>query len=119
MATAPNLTANPSRSSRRWKKMTAGILAGVFVLWLGFVSFIWRAMHRPPEAFASVMSHLPWQVFLILPFETLWSRARAGTLHPGDAAPDFSLLKLDKSERIQLSALNQRQPVVMIFGSYT
>jgi hypothetical protein len=26
---------------------------------------------------------------------------------------------VDKSERVQLSSLNQRQPVVLIFGSYT
>ena len=32
---------------------------------------------------------------------------------------DFSLLKLDKTERVQLSALNQHQPVVLVFGSYT
>lgn len=91
----------------------------MLVLWLGFVEFIWRAMHRPPEAFARVMSHLPWQVFLILPFETLWSHARAGSLHPGDAAPDFTLTKLDKSSTVQLSVLDHAQPVVMIFGSYT
>jgi len=107
------------RLPRRWKKITATILTGVFLLWLGFVGFIWRAMHRPPEGFARVMSHMPWQVFLILPFETLWSRARAGTLHVGDSAPDFQLTKLDKTERVRLSDLNQKQPVVMIFGSYT
>ena len=38
---------------------------------------------------------------------------------PGDPAPDFSLLKLDKSERIQLSQLTAKQPVVLVFGSYT
>jgi len=37
----------------------------------------------------------------------------------GDAAPDFSLTKLDKTGIIQLSDLNKTQPVVMIFGSYT
>ena len=41
------------------------------------------------------------------------------TLSPGDAAPDFSLLKLDKTERVQLSSLNKEQPVVLVFGSYT
>jgi hypothetical protein len=116
MSTVPNPAVNPRR---RWKRITAGILAGIFVLWLGFVSFIWRAMHRGPEDFARVMSHMPWQVFLILPFETLWSRARAGTLNPGDTAPDFNLTKLDRSGAIQLSALNHVEPVVMVFGSYT
>jgi len=28
-------------------------------------------------------------------------------------------LKTDKSERVQLSELNRKQPVVLIFGSYT
>ena len=102
-----------------WKKITAAVLASVFVLWLGFVSFIWRAMHKSPEDFARVMSHMPWQVFLILPFETLWTRARAGALEPGDPAPDFSLLKLDKSSSVRLSEINRTRPVVMIFGSYT
>jgi hypothetical protein len=119
MSTAANTLATSPPPRRRWQKVTARILVVVFVLWLGFVGFIWRAMHRPPEAFAQVMSHLPWQVFLILPFETLWTRARAGTVHIGDPAPDFSLTKLDKTATIRLSELNKTQPVVMIFGSYT
>jgi hypothetical protein len=116
MTTATETLLKPRR---RWKKITATILAVVFVLWIGFVGFIWRAMHKPPEDFARVMSHMPWQVFLILPFETLWTCARAGTLTPGDTAPDFALMKLDKTERVRLSDLNQKQPVVMVFGSYT
>ena len=122
MSTLPQQPEVPAISPKprgRWKKITARILVVVFILWVGFVGFIWKAMHRPPEAFARVMSHLPWQVFLILPFETLWTQARAGNLNPGDAVPDFSLLKLDKTEQIRLSELNKTQPVVMIFGSYT
>jgi len=46
-------------------------------------------------------------------------RARAGNLEVGDAAPDFSLLKLDKTERVQFAALNKQHPVVLVFGSYT
>ena len=108
----------PTRK-RSWKKITAAILAGVFVLWLAFVTFMWRAMHKPPEDFARVMSHMPWEVFLVVPFETLWTRARAGTLNMGDSAPDFSLLKLDKTDTVHFSEINKTQPVVMVFGSYT
>jgi hypothetical protein len=108
-----------STKTRRWKKITAAVLAGVFVLWLAFVTFMWRAMHEPPEDFARVMSHMPWEVFLVVPFETLWTRARAGTLNTGDSAPDFSLLKLDKTATVHFSEINKTQPVVMIFGSYT
>jgi hypothetical protein len=108
-----------AKPRRRWRKITARVLVVVLILWLVFVSFMWRIMHRPPEAFARVMMHLPWQVFLICPFETLWTQARAGTVHVGDPAPDFTLTKLDKSGTVRLSELNQKQPVVMIFGSYT
>ncbi|HST10557.1 MAG TPA: hypothetical protein VLL05_09275 [Terriglobales bacterium] len=90
------------------------------VLYAAYASYIVWAMRQPPETFARVMSHMPGPaVFLTLPFETLWTRERAGELRPGDAAPDFSLLKLDKTERVQLSALTAHTPVVLVFGSYT
>lgn len=84
-----------------------------------FVGLIWWAMHQPPEIFGRVMKHMPDAVFLVAPFETMWMRARAGHLQPGDPAPDFSLLKLDKSANVQLSSLTATQPVVLVFGSYT
>jgi hypothetical protein len=92
----------------------------VLILYVGFVGFIWWAMRQPPEVFARVMAHMPGPVvFLAAPFETLWTHARAGTLRPGDAAPDFSQLKLDKSEPLKLSSLTSQQPVVLVFGSYS
>jgi hypothetical protein len=93
----------------------------VFVIsYTAYASYIVWAMRQPPETFARVMSHTPGPaVFLTLPFETLWTHERAGDLRPGDAAPDFSLLKLDKSDRVQLSALTAHTPVVLVFGSYT
>ncbi len=93
---------------------------GLMVIYFAFGGFIWWAMHQPPEKFGRVMAKMPGPVpFLLYPFETLWTRARAGTLHVGDPAPDFSLLKLDKSGSVHLAELNQRQPVVLVFGSYT
>jgi hypothetical protein len=118
MTTSPSIL--PVRIQKgRWKKITATILAAIFVLWVGLVTFIWRAMHKSPEEFARVMSHMPWEIFLVVPFETLWTRARAGSLNVGDSAPDFSLVKLDKTSTIHLSEVNNAQPVVMVFGSYT
>jgi hypothetical protein len=102
------------------RKFLVPFLILVVLVYASFAAFIWRAMRQPPETFARVMARMPAPVvFLLLPFETLWTHARAGNLHPGDAAPDFSLMKLDKSETIQLSALTARQPVVLVFGSYT
>ena len=90
------------------------------VVYLAFGGYIWWAMNQPPETFGRVMAKMPGPVpFLLFPFETFWMRARAGHLQVGDAAPDFSLLKLDKSEQVQLSNLNKTQPVVLVFGSYT
>jgi hypothetical protein len=90
-------------------------------LWLVGCGVLYRIMLRPPEAFAGFMAKLPGPVpFLLFPFETLWMRARSGTLHPGDPAPDFSLTKLDKTAQVQLSAFTaQQRPVVLVFGSYT
>lgn len=58
-------------------------------------------------------------VFMLVPFETLWGHARSGTLNVGDVSPDFELRKVDGSGAIRLSSLNQKQPVVLVFGSYT
>ncbi len=106
---------NPT--ARKWLGVVAVVLLAVY---LAFGSLVWWAMNQPPETFGRVMAKMPGPVpFLLFPFETFWMKARAGTLKVGDAAPDFALLKLDKTERVQLSALNKQQPVVLVFGSYT
>jgi hypothetical protein len=111
----PRLKLSPTARKRM------GIIAVVMVVvYLAFGTYIWWAMNQPPETFGRVMSKMPGPVpFLLFPFETFWMRARAGHLQVGDAAPDFSLLKLDKTERVQLSTLSQQQPLVLVFGSYT
>jgi len=93
----------------------------VALVWLLGCSALYHIMRRPPETFARFMAKLPGPVpFLLFPFETLWTRARAGALQVGDLAPDFSLMRLDKSASVQLSTLTaQGRPVVLIFGSYT
>jgi len=102
------------------KTLFLRIFAVLLVFYVGFAGYIVWAMHQPPETFGRVMSHMPGAaVFLAFPFEAVWTHVRAGVLHPGDTAPDFSLLKLDKTERVQLSSLTAQQPVVLIFGSYT
>ena len=89
------------------------------VLYVALVGYIWWAMHQTPEKFGLVMKRIPEAAYFLVPFETMWTRARAGQLQTGDAAPDFSLTKLDKSATVQLSSLTAMQPVVLVFGSYT
>ena len=103
--------------SRRILVPVATILVAGYVTFFACVDW---AMHQSPEKFGHVMARMPGPVvFLLFPFEKMWTRARAGNLNIGDPAPDFSLVNLDKSQRVQLSALNQQQPVVLVFGSYT
>jgi|SRR5579863_8054109 len=89
------------------------------VVWLGFVAFVDWAMHKPPEEFARVMSHMPMPAYFLFPFETMWSQARAGHMHPGDIAPDFTVKTLETKEPVQLGSLWTDKPVVLVFGSYT
>lgn len=123
MPTVPPLQPSLPQSAagkRRWKPILLRVAVVLFVLWLGFVGFVWWAMHQPPEKFATVMSHMPGPVvFLAAPFESMWVRARAGTLRPGDVAPEFNLTTLDKTSHVALSSLNAQGPVVLVFGSYT
>lgn len=98
--------------------LRAGLVLAI--LWAIGCGIIYSYMRKPPETFGQFMTKIPAPVaFLAFPFETMWMRARGGTLQVGDRAPDFQLLKLDKSEQVRLSTLNQQQPVVLVFGSYT
>ena len=77
------------------------------------------AMSQPPERFGAIAAYLPMPTFMILPFRPLWMTARAGSLAPGDAAPDFELPTVDHSALVKLSAAYRYKPVVLVFGSYT
>ena len=90
-------------------------------LWVVGCAALYGVMRQTPEQFGQVMAKISGPVpFLLFPFETLWMRARAGTLRVGSSAPDFQLTKLDKTATIQLSSLTaQNRPVVLVFGSYT
>lgn len=102
-------------------KRTAVTLCVLAALWATCCVALYGVMRQSPEQFGRVMARIPGPVpFLIFPFETLWMRARAGTLQVGSPAPDFALVKLDKTAQVQLSALtSQQKPVVLVFGSYT
>lgn len=103
------------------KKTIISAVLAISALWVVGCGVIYSTMRKPPEQFGRAMSKLPGELpFMIFPFETMWMRARAGSLHVGDPAPDFTLAKLDKSAHVQLSSLTaQGKPAVLIFGSYT
>src|ERR1700751_5512569 len=96
-------------TTKRWLLRSVGILA---VVWLGFLGFIDWAMHQPPEVFGHVMMHMPMPAYFLFPFETMWTRARFGHVNPGDTAPDFTVEPLHTKEPVQLGSLWTSKPVV-------
>lgn len=65
------------------------------------------------------MAKMPMPAYFVIPFETLWSRARKGSLNIGDKAPDIMVKTLDAKEPMQLASVWADKPVVLVFGSYT
>lgn len=96
-----------------------GAIAVLAIAWVCFLGVVYAKMTSPPEQFGAFMAKLPTPAYFVFPFETMWSRARAGILHTGDMAPDFELSALDKSGTVRLSSFRGSKPVALIFGSYT
>lgn len=105
--------------SIRKKRWLIGGLAVLFCAWIGFVSFLYRAMRQPPEVFGHVMAGMPVPAYFLFPFETMWTHARGGTLKVGDIAPNLQVKTLDDKVPLQLESLWADKPVVLVFGSYT
>ena len=95
------------------------ILIGGVVVYLVLVAALAVVMRQPPAVFGQVMAKMPGPMFLVLPFESLWMWARAGSLRTGDAAPDFTLPTLDRKAAVRLAEHRGARPVVLVFGSYT
>lgn len=122
MSTAPDTKIEYGSSSgakRRWKTRLLAIGSLVAALYLAVLGFFDYWMHQPPEQFSRVIMRAGPIPFLLFPFETMWKSARAGHLRIGDDPPDFTLPLLDRSGSITLSSFRGRNPVVLIFGSYT
>src|SRR5271168_3303516 len=94
-------------------------LLALVVVYFALVAALAITMREPPDKFGAVIAKVPPIAFLVLPFETLWMNARAGHLQVGDAAPDFTLKTVDGAKEVQLSSFRGKQPVVLVFGSYT
>jgi hypothetical protein len=105
--------------NKRVRTWIASIAALCFAGWLCLVGYVNWAMHQPPEVFGHVMAKMPMPAYFVLPFETLWMRARAGHLSVGDSAPGLMVKKLEDHTPADLASLWTDRPVVLVFGSYT
>jgi hypothetical protein len=100
------------------RRLLKWIIALVVVYGI-LVGALFLAMCQPPPVFDRIMSKVPDIAFMMLPFKRLWFIARRGHLSVGDRAPDFSLETVDRKARVQLSSFRGKEPVVLVFGSYT
>jgi hypothetical protein len=115
----PTTTAAVPKKKRRVPKWLLPTGAALAAAWLCFVAYINWAMHQSPEVFGHVMARLPMPAYFVIPFETLWSRARKGHVEIGDNAPSLTVKKLDDKTPVDLGSLWSEKPVVLVFGSYT
>ena len=99
-------------------RRVAVVLAAGIALYAASSAVLFAVMRQPPGVIGSVFKRTPWPVFAALPMKRLWLRARAGTLHVGDSAPEFDLATFDKRSRVSLASLRGK-PAVLVFGSYT
>jgi hypothetical protein len=109
-------------SSPRWKaigRRAGRIAAAALCLYVVFLIGMFAAMRQPPERFGKIMAHFPMPAMMAVPFEPKWNVARGGSLRVGDPAPDFTLPRVDHAAQVQLSTFKGRQPVILVFGSYT
>ncbi len=114
MSTVP---ANPL--PRRIARSLAVAAASLLFVYLSLSAIFFWVMRQPPDFFGRVMARTPSPLMMVLPFEALWTHARAGVLRPGVTAPDFSLPTLDHKDTVRLSSFRGSKPVVLVFGSYT
>jgi hypothetical protein len=105
-----------SRRIARWLLFSVVFL---LVAHLSLCAGLYWVMRQSPDFFGRFMMRVPDPFMMVLPFETLWMRARAGSLRPGDPAPDFNLPTLDHTSMVRLSSFRGSRPVVLVFGSYT
>jgi len=102
-----------------FRRVTAILGGGCLLLYGTSTAALYWLMRQPLNRFGAIMRHVPNVAMMILPFEPMWMSARAGSLHPGDAAPDFDLPAVDRTRRVRMSDECRSKPLVLIFGSYT
>ena len=89
------------------------------LLYVVVVAAMFVVMCQPPQRFGQIMAYFPMPAMSLFPFETMWNVARRGSTRVGDIAPDFALSTVDRKARVVLSSFRRKQPVVLVFGSYT
>ncbi len=96
------------------------VLVVIGVLYAMLFAVVGVAMMQPPVRFGAFMKHMPPAlVWGLLPAQSMWMRARGGSLQVGQEAPDFTLPRQNRNGAVTLSSHRGVRPVVLVFGSYT
>ena len=95
------------------------LLLTILGVYGSFLVGLFIVMCQPPQRFGRLMAHVPMPAMAIVPFEPMWNVARKGSTRVGELAPDFTLPTPDHKTDVTLSSFRGRQPVVLVFGSYT
>ena len=104
---------------RRWAKVIVDVVIAAVLLYAVALGVLFVLMGRSNTVAGKTLSALPGPAFMLLPLESMWTRARRGALQVGQTAPDFDLPTLDGTARVRRSGLRGVKPVALIFGSYT
>ena len=101
----------------KWLLRILVALAGLYAV---LFATVYVAMRQPPVRFGQFMKRMPpILVWAALPAQSMWMKARAGTLAVGQEAPDFTLPRQNRKGSVTLSEHRGSKPVVLVFGSYT
>jgi hypothetical protein len=97
----------------------AWLLLGGLTVYAVLLAAMFVVMCQPPRRFGRIMAYVPMPAMAIVPFEPMWNVARGGPTRVGDMAPDFVLPTADRKSQVSLASFRGKQPVVLMFGSYT
>jgi len=106
-------------SMLRLARRMTWLLLTILGLYGSFLVGLFIVMCQPPQRFGRLMAHVPMSAMAIVPFEPMWNVARKGGTRVGELAPDFTLPTVDRTAEVSLSSFRGKQPVVLVFGSYT
>ena len=110
---------------RRIIRWLGTFMAVLLLVYVSLLIGVFAAMHQPIERFGKIMLVHAGTTVHGRPVRADVERCTLGALDIGQPAPDFVLRTADKKgqpqpiEQVQLSSFHGRQPVVLVFGSYT
>src|SRR5688572_21127449 len=90
------------------------IAAALALIYVVMLAGVFTMMHMSNTVAGKGLSLLAGPVFMLMPMETMWCRARRGRLQVGQEAPDFELSTRDGLSKVRLSSRRGTRPIVLV-----